>query len=243
LRAGKVSIVGAGPGDPELLTVKALRRIESASTIVYDALIGEGIISLFPASATLHYAGKRSGRHHMRQEEINELLLNLALSGRDVLRLKGGDPMLFGRGGEEALFLAEHGVDFEIIPGISSALAAPLLANVPITMRNVAERVLIISAHGPEDSEPDWEGIWRKGQSTVFLMGRSLAGKIKEKLRDQGADGDAEVLVISSASLPSQKVLLTTVSALPRDIEAIGQEPAVIVTGEAVKLMWKMRGE
>jgi uroporphyrin-III C-methyltransferase len=235
-RKGKVYIVGAGPGDPELLTVKAKRIIEGASCIVHDALVGEGILSLAPGDAELIDAGKRKGRHRMEQDEINRLLVELAETGKEVVRLKGGDPFIFGRGAEEALFLKSSGIDFEVVPGLSSALAGPCLSNLPLTMRGVSDRVLILSARGPGGEEINWDCINVAGQTTVFMMGLSGARSISEKLKAGGLPGRTPVAVIFDASLRTQHVVITDLEGLPASVSAGERDAAgLIVIGEAVR--------
>ncbi len=233
---GKVYIVGAGPGDPELLTVRAKRLIEGASYIVHDALVGEETLSFARVDAKLINAGKRRGKHRMEQDEINNLLAELAASGKEVVRLKGGDPFIFGRGAEEALFLKSHGIDFEVVPGLSSALAGPCLSNLPLTLRGVSDRVLILSARGPGGGEINWDCINVAGQTTVFMMGLSGAGYIAEKLREHGFPGRTPVAVIFNASLKSQHVVVTDLEGLPSSFSpGESDSPGLIVVGESVK--------
>ncbi len=243
-KKGMVYLAGAGPGDPSLLTVRAKELIMSCSHIVYDALIGEGIIALFPPEAKAYSAGKRSGAHGMTQEQINELLLRLAGSGGDVLRLKGGDPFIFGRGAEEFDFLTAHGVHAEVVPGLSSATAGPELAGIPLTRRGVSDRVLIISARGPGGGDINWEGICEERQTAVFMMGASAAPEISARLIAHGARADTPVAVVFCASLPEQETVITDLDGLGRlGASTISGRPALIVVGPAVSGRLHMMSE
>ncbi len=232
---GIVYLTGAGPGDPSLLTVRARELIASSRHIVYDALVGSAIMELFPAEAKVYNAGKRSGRHTMSQDQINNLLVELADSGADVLRLKGGDPFIFGRGAEEAEFLLAHGVRVEVVPGVSSATAGPELAGIPLTKRGVSDRVLIISARGPGGLDINWNGICEERQTTVFMMGLSMAPEISAHLIERGAPRNTPVALIFGASLPEQRTVITDLERLGREGHAdSGSGPALIVVGPAV---------
>ena len=170
---GKVYLIGAGPGDPKLLTIRALELLSKADVVVYDRLIGEAILKFAPKTANKIYVGKRSGRHVVPQDKINELLVSTALEGKIVVRLKGGDPFLFGRGGEEAEKLVEKGVLFEIIPGITSAITAPMYAGIPLTHRDNASSVVIVTGHQAGDSRKPikWSKLAEAVDTIVILMG------------------------------------------------------------------------
>ena len=179
MRCGKVYLVGAGPGHPELLTLKAAKLLETGDVIVYDRLIQEEVLALAKPSAERIYMGKKVGIHESRQDEIHELLLRKAREGKIVVRLKGGDPFLFGRGGEEAEFLAGHGVPFEVVPGVSSALAAPLSAGIAVTHRDAASAIAIVTGHeaSRQESRLNWQAL--AGMDTlVFLMAVRNTGRI-----------------------------------------------------------------
>jgi uroporphyrin-III C-methyltransferase/precorrin-2 dehydrogenase/sirohydrochlorin ferrochelatase/uroporphyrin-III C-methyltransferase len=168
-----VYIVGAGPGDPDLLTVKALRLIQQADVVVYDRLISQAILALIPAGSKRIFVGKETGKHHMGQDEINALLVKLAITGRSVVRLKGGDPFIFGRGSEEAMYLANHGVSFEVVPGITSASACTAYAGIPLTHRGVVSGVTFVTGHCRSDKPLDlnWEKLADPGSTLVIYMG------------------------------------------------------------------------
>jgi len=174
-KPGKVYFVGAGPADPGLLTIKGLCVLQRAQTVIYDALIGPGIYSMIPQTAEKIPVGKRAGRHSAKQEEINQLILEQAQMGRLVVRLKGGDPFLFGRGGEELELLIRHQIPYEIVPGVTSALAVPAYAGIPVTYRGMSSGVHILTGHKKQD-EPldiDFQALLRAGGTYVFLMGMS----------------------------------------------------------------------
>ena len=203
---GKVYIVGAGPGDPELLTLKALRLIKSADVILYDRLINQEILLFAKPDCELVYVGKEDGKHTIEQEKINELLLKYAHTREVVVRLKGGDPFIFGRGGEEALFLAEHGIEFEVVPGVSSFYSVPAYAGIPITFRGISSSFAVITGHEDprkERSSIDWESL--KGINTlIVLMGVSRRKEIARRLIEIGRDPKAPVAFLSSLKTSSE---------------------------------------
>ncbi len=241
---GRVYLVGSGPGDSSLLTVRARDLILTCKHIVYDALIGRDVIGMIPADVKKYDAGKRRGRHRMEQEDINALLLKLALSGKDVVRLKGGDPFIFGRGAEEVEFLRARGIRVEIVPGVSSATAGPELAGIPLTKRGVSDRVLIISARGAGGSDINWKGIFQDRQTAVFLMGLSSASEISTRLKEGGMPSDMPVAVIFGASLPGQQTVITDLEGLKlvRQRSKLNL-PALIVVGPAVSFRLNQEGE
>ncbi len=236
-----VTLVGAGPGDPELLTVKAARAIAAARIVLYDHLVSRPVLELVPPGADLVYVGKESAHHTMPQEGIIELMLRLARSGRPVLRLKGGDPYVFGRGGEEAQALAEAGVPFEVIPGISAAQGAAASAGIPLTHRDHAARVLWVTGHlraGTTDTlDLDWPVLARAGQTLVVYMGVASLSVLSAQLIHHGLDPKTPAAVIERATLPGQRTLVGTVQSLP----ALAREhrvsaPALIMIGGVVSL-------
>jgi uroporphyrin-III C-methyltransferase len=237
---GKVYLVGSGPGDPELLTIKAKRLIENSEVILYDQLPGKDIIKMLPDSAERIDVGKYAGYHKLSQWQINELLVKRAKEGKIVIRLKGGDPYLFGRGGEEAQALAEEGIEVEIVPGVTSAIAVPAYAGIPVTHRDYASMVTFITGHeDPTKGETalDWELLAKFEGTLVILMGISmLANNVKELLR-HGKSIDTPVAVIEKGTRPDQRVTVGTLA----DIVGLCKQrkvraPAITVIGDVVKL-------
>jgi uroporphyrin-III C-methyltransferase len=211
---GHVTLVGAGPGHPDYLTLRGLREIDAADVIVYDALIDDSFKTLFPASAELFFVGKRCGQHYQTQEQINQLLVMQALQGNRIVRLKGGDPFLFGRGGEEWLALTEAGVSVSVIPGVSSLNAAAALASIPLTHREVSGKVMFIECHAGNLTRQDWEGIARfDGTLVLFMAKKTITDVACRILEYKGRDG-TPVALIENASLPSQTITLSTLQAL-----------------------------
>jgi uroporphyrin-III C-methyltransferase/precorrin-2 dehydrogenase/sirohydrochlorin ferrochelatase len=196
---GRVSLVGAGPGDADLLTVRAQRRLAEADLVLFDALAGPDIRALAP-EARWFYVGKRAGRASMTQETINRLMIREARRGHDVVRLKGGDPFVLGRGGEEALALAEAGIPFEVIPGVSSAIAAPALAGIPVTHRGLAASFVVVSGHAASAYGPVIDGLAPGALTVVALMGYAARGDIARRLLDRGFAGDTPAAMIAGAA-------------------------------------------
>lgn len=238
-KPGKVFLIGAGPGDPELFTLKGRRLLETAEVVVYDRLVNKKILAYVPADAELIYAGKESSNHALPQEEINQLLVDKAREGKRVMRLKGGDPFIFGRGGEEAQYIRENDCDFEIVPGITSAIAVPAYAGIPVTHRDDTSSVTLVTGHekeGKETSSIDWEGLGAGHDTIVFLMGVENLPFICGQLMKYGRKPDTPIALIRWGTLPAQEVLIGELS----NIEAKKQKaqfkpPAVIVVGEVVK--------
>lgn len=225
---GLVSLVGAGPGDPELLTVRAARRLATAEVVVHDALVGSGVLELVPAGAELIDVGKRPGRA-TPQELISALLVELGRQGRRVVRLKGGDPFLFGRGGEEAMALAAAGVPFEVVPGVSAALAAPAVAGIPVTHRGVAASVAVVTGHRRDgEPEPNWAGLARSVDTLVVLMGVSERGRIAAALQAGGLSGSTPAAAVRSATTKDQVCWRGRLDELA---DASVRSPAVLVIG------------
>ncbi len=238
--SGKVYLVGAGPGDPDLLTVKGLRLIRAADVILYDHLANDILLSEARQDAELVYVGKESGHHHKRQETINDLLKTYVMRGCMVLRLKGGDPFVFGRGGEEALELAREHIPFEIVPGVTSAIAVPAYAGIPLTERMISSSVAIVTGHedpAKESSAVDWARLAFAVDTLVILMGLSRLDQIAEKLLAAGKAPETPAAVIRWGTRSEQK----TVTGKLRDIAGIVRSarlepPAIIVVGNVVNL-------
>jgi uroporphyrin-III C-methyltransferase len=243
MKAGKVYIVGAGPGHPELLTLKAAELLKRADVVVYDRLIQEEVLALSKPSAQRLYMGKPVGKHDSRQDEIHELLERKAREGKMVVRLKGGDPFVFGRGGEEAEYLAERGIPFEVIPGVSSALAAPLSAGIAITHRDHAACVAIVTGHEAKDEESrlDWPALARM-ETLVFLMGVKNSGKIAARLIENGRSPDTPAAMIQMAFWSDEHVVAGTLATIADNVEREGiKPPATLVIGEVVGLREKLK--
>lgn len=241
--AGKVYLVGAGPGHPELLTIKAANLIKAADVIVYDRLIQEDVLALAKPSAERIYMGKPVGRHDSRQDEINELLVHKARQGKTVVRLKGGDPFLFGRGGEEAEYLAEHGVSFDVIPGVSSALSAPLSAGIPVTHRDSASAVAIVTGHfcGGDGDDVDFNAL-SKIPTLVFLMGVHAVGQIAKRLIAEGRHPGTPAAIIQMAFWHGEQVVSGTLETIAEEAKLHGiKAPATLVIGEVVRLREKLK--
>ena len=229
---GTVYLVGAGPGDPELLTLRAARLLQSASLVVHDGLIDPAVLALAPADAELISVAKRRARHTLPQDEINALLVREARAGRDVVRLKGGDPFVFGRGGEEAEACRAAGVRVEVVPGVSAALGAAAAAQVPLTHRDHASIVSFVAGQCKGLAEQDWAGLAGKGRTLVIYMGVKTAPQIAEKLMADGLTPDVPVAVIENAARPEMRVLRASLAGLPDMVERERvRSPAVIVIG------------
>lgn len=238
--SGTVYLVGAGPGDPGLMTVRGLELLRRAEVVVFDSLVGEEVLREAPSTAEMLDVGKRGGRHKAEQSEINELLLEKAMQGRMVVRLKGGDPFLFGRGGEEAEHLRGHGVEVHVVPGVSASIAVPALAGVPVTHRTLSSSVTIITGHEGEHKEEewlDWAALARGGGTLVIMMGMSNLGRNMARLMAGGVKDHVPVAVIQDGSSPSQRIVISSVGRAEEDCrrEGLGA-PAVIVVGKVVDL-------
>jgi uroporphyrin-III C-methyltransferase / precorrin-2 dehydrogenase / sirohydrochlorin ferrochelatase len=241
---GFVSLVGAGPGDPGLLTVRGLRALQRADVILSDRLIGPEILALARREAEVIDVGKAAGGHGTSQERIHRLLVHHARRGRRVVRLKGGDPLVFARGGEEAEWLARHGIRFEIVPGITAALGCAAYAGIPLTHRRLAHSLHFVTAHGAESLDRiDWRSLARRGQTLAIYMGIAEAGEIRKRLLRAGMPRATPLAIIENGSLPSQRVVVADLASLERmiDSQAI-RSPALIVIGEvaafAARLSW-----
>ncbi len=240
----KVFLIGAGPGDPELITIKARRILERCDAVVYDDLIPEEVLGLAPGQARKIYVGKRAGKEYMKQPQINELLLELAQEGLNVARLKGGDPCIFGRGGEEALFLRGHGIPVEIIPGITSAIAGPISAGIPPTHRGFAASVTFVTAHEDPTKDSgflDWSHLAKEPGTIVFLMGAGRIGAIAGKLMEEGMAPDTPCAVVQEATTPFQRQIISTLSSIGHEAELKHiASPCIIVVGKVVNLSEKL---
>lgn len=237
IRSGEVWLVGAGPGDPDLLTRKAEKLIRAATVIFYDALVGREILELASDETRMVPVGKRSGRHSKDQTSINDLLGEAALAGEKVVRLKGGDPSIFGRSGEEMAHLADLGVTTRICPGITAASAAAASAGVTLTLRGLARRLEFVTAHARagETLKLDWKGIADRESTIAVYMGKAAAPEIARNLIAAGLPGSTPVLVVESASLPEERIFSTRLDLLPLAVRtALGDGPAVVLIGEAV---------
>ena len=237
---GKVFLVGAGPGDPELLTLKGVRCLEAADVVVYDALVDERLLRLCPPRARRIYAGKRDGRHSRPQEEINDILIGEARSGRTVVRLKGGDPFIFGRGGEEAQALAQAGISYEVVPGVSAGIAVPAYAGVPLTHRDFTPEVTFLTGHeraGRAEPAVEWHRHARGSATLVIFMGLHNLRWIAAALMEHGRDPRCPVAVIQEGSTERQATVVGVLADIADRVEAAGlAPPAIIVVGEVVRL-------
>jgi uroporphyrin-III C-methyltransferase len=229
---GAIWLVGAGPGDPELLTIKALKVLQTADVIVHDGLVSDEILDLAPASARRISVAKRKSRHSYSQDEINRMLVAFALEGLTVVRLKGGDPFMFGRGGEELQAAREAGVDCQVIPGGTAAGAS---AGAPLTHRGSAQAVTFVTGHAAAGQDPDldWKALARPNQTVVVYMGLSQAGPIAARLMAAGRAGATPALIVENASRADERRLVTTLSGLA-DAAAALSGPALLIVGEAM---------
>jgi uroporphyrin-III C-methyltransferase len=240
LEPGWVWLVGAGPGEPGLLTLLAVRALSGADVVVYDALVDKSILDLARPDAVLEYAGKRGGKPSAKQPDISLRLIQLAREGKRVLRLKGGDPFVFGRGGEEALSLVEAKIPFRIVPGISAGIGGLAYAGIPVTHRDVNSAVAFVTGHDATGEVPDsvdWAALAKGAPVIVLYMALKHIARIADRLTAGGRDAATPVAVISKATTAEQQVLETTLARCAADVEANGIEPpAMVVVGEVVRL-------
>jgi uroporphyrin-III C-methyltransferase len=240
MKPGEVWLVGAGPGDPGLLTLHAAHALGQADVIVHDALVNADCLKLARAGATLEYAGKRGGKPSPKQRDISLRLVDLARAGKRVLRLKGGDPFVFGRGGEEALTLVEHQIPFRIVPGVTAGIGGLAYAGIPVTHRDTNHTVTFLTGHDASGVVPDridWDGVARGSQVIVMYMAMKHIATITSRLIGAGRSPDEAMAFVTDASTPAQKVLETTLARAAADVAASGlQPPAIVVVGQVVRL-------
>lgn len=240
---GKVYLVGAGPGDPELITVKGVKCIREADIILYDRLVNNELLGYAKADAELIFCGKMPNSHVLQQETINHLLVKYAKKGKVVTRLKGGDPFVFGRGGEEAEILAQNGISFEIVPGISSGIAAPAYAGIPVTHRNYGNSFAIVTGHR-KNGEADnikWEALAKGIDTIAIYMGVKNLSYIQEQLLQYGKHPDTPAALIQWGTLSTQKTVVSTLGEIHHAAEKEGvRNPCMILIGEVVKMREKI---
>jgi uroporphyrin-III C-methyltransferase len=241
---GLVTLVGAGPGDPELLTIKGLKALQAAQVVVHDGLVSDEILALAPTAARFISVAKRKSRHSYAQDEINRMLVAFALEGLNVVRLKGGDPFIFGRGGEELEACREAGVDCVIVPGVTAALAAGASAGAPLTHRGAAQAVTFVTGHAAKGGEPDldWASLAKANHTVVIYMGLSTAAAIADRLMDAGRNPSTPALVVENASRLDERRIVTSLAALA-DACAGLSGPALLIVGEAMALAQAGEGQ
>ncbi len=233
--------MGAGPGDPELLTLKAVKVLMKADAVLYDRLISEEILSYTKPNCKLVYVGKADGKHTIPQEEINRLLVYYASSYRNVVRLKGGDPFIFGRGGEEALYLREHGIPYEVVPGVSSLYSVPAYAGIPLTFRGIASSFAVVTGHEATGKEKsvDWKA-FKDIDTLVILMGVKNRQRIARELISLGRSPSEPVAFVERGTTPEQRVILSTLGEVANDPPDV-KPPAIFVVGQVVRLQPQLR--
>jgi len=235
--SGEVWLVGAGPGDPELLTLKALNVLKKADVVVHDGLVSDEVLDLAPRRARRISVAKRKSRHSYSQHEINRMLVAFALDGLTVIRLKGGDPFIFGRGGEELEACRAAGVNCQVVPGVTAALAAAANAGAPLTHRGSAQAVTFVTGHASSGAEPDldWPSLARANQTVVIYMGLSQAASIATRLTAAGREASTPALIVENASRVDERRIVTTLCGLA-DAAAALSGPALLIVGEAMAL-------
>ncbi len=236
--AGEVYLVGAGPGDPDLLTFRALRLMQRADVVLYDRLIGDGILNLVRRDARRIYVGKLPRQHTMAQDELCRLLVRLAREGKRVLRLKGGDPFIFGRGGEEIETLAAQGIAFQVVPGVTAASGCAAYAGIPLTHRDHAQACIFVTAHGKDGVlNLDWDLLLRPGQTVAVYMGLSSLAQLADGFLAHGADPDLPVAIVENGTLATQKIVTGNLANIRSSAEAAALAgPAMIIVGTVVRL-------
>lgn len=236
---GTVFLVGAGPGDPELLTLKAKRLIEAADVVVYDRLVSKQILAMIPQNTSRIDVGKRPGHHRVPQESINQILLKLAKAGHQVVRLKGGDPMIFGRGGEEVESLARCGICVRTVPGITAAQGCAASLNLPLTQRTIADQLVYVTGHNRDDNQPDrdWAALVNNNTTLVVYMGVANIAALTEKMIAAGVSEKTPALAVCNGTLATQSQLLSNIADMPGDIEQAGfNGPVIFIVGKAAAL-------
>ncbi len=240
LQPGEVALVGAGPGDPELLTIKALSYLQQADVVLYDYLVSDEIMSLVPSDCILVCVGKRAGHHSVPQEKTNQLLVDFAKQGHRVVRIKGGDPFMFGRGGEELEVLFDSEIKFQVIPGITAAVGATAYAGIPLTHRDYAQSALFVTGHvKDENDEMDWSTLARGNQTLIVYMGLMKSSYIQQQLIKYGRSAETPIAIIERGTQSTQKVFKGHLAGLA-ELAADAQSPSLIVIGEVVKLSDKL---
>jgi len=239
---GEVYLVGGGPGDPDLLTFRALRLMQRADVVLYDSLVAPAIVDLVPPEAERIHVGKRAERHTLPQPDINTLMVDLAREGKRVLRLKGGDPFVFGRGGEEIAQLAESGIAFQVVPGITAANGCAAYAGIPLTHRDYAQSVIFVTGHlKAGELELSWAELARPGQTVVFFMGRRALDTICREMRHHGLADDWPVAMVIDGTTQNQQLIVGTLSDMPERVAAVDADgPALLIVGEVVRLHEKL---
>ena len=243
LKTGIVYLVGAGPGDPDLLTLKAARLLQQADVVVYDNLVSAGVISLIHSGAEKIYVGKQTNRHTLPQPEINQLLVRQAQAGKKVVRLKGGDSFIFGRGGEELETLVDEGVAFEVVPGITAASGVSTYAGIPLTHRDYAQTCLFTTGHLKDGSlDLDWATLARPNQTVVIYMGLGALSAIAQQLIQHGMPASTPAAIIERGTTPAQRVITGTLDTLPSLARTAGlQSPSLIIVGQVVTLQSRLK--
>ena len=239
---GEVYLVGAGPGDPELLTLRALKLMQRAEVALYDNLISPEVLELLPPSVERIYVGKQRANHAMRQEEINTLLVKLARAGKRVLRLKGGDPFIFGRGGEEIATLSANAIPFEVVPGITAALGVAAYAGIPLTHRDCAQSCVFVTGHLKDGTmDLDWPALARPRQTIVVYMGLVGLAELCQRLIEHGMKPTTPAAVVERGTSQSQRVITATLRGLPRRVAAAGLHgPTLAIVGSVVRLRTRL---